>query len=80
MTGFNGIPMRGIRIPRTQTLGGSHVLPARPYAPDMPTFDSVDISRDSLPARNAETQLKSIGFPLCRLEKPAFRGNTSLSG
>ena len=60
MTGFNGIPMRGIDIPRTQTIGGSHVLPARPYAPNMPSFDSVDISRDSLPARNAQTQLKGL--------------------
>jgi len=60
MSGFNGIPMRGINIPKTQTIGGSHVLPAGPYTPNLPQFDSVDISRDSLPAHNAKAALAGI--------------------
>jgi len=60
MSGFNGIPMRGITIPKSQTIGGSHVLPAGPYTPNMPQFDSVDISRDSLPAHNAQAAMAGI--------------------
>lgn len=60
MSGYNGIPMRGITIPKTQTIGGSHVLPAGPYTPNMPQFDSVDIARDSLPAHNAKTAMAGI--------------------
>ena len=52
--------MRGITIPKTQTIGGSHVLPAGPYTPNMPQFDSVDISRDSLPAHNAKTAMAGL--------------------
>jgi len=60
MSGFNGIPMRGIEIPKTKTIGGSHVLPAGPYTPNLTQFDSVNISKDSLPAHNAMTAMAGI--------------------
>ena len=45
-----GIDIPDVNIPRTTSLAGSHVLPARPYEPKMHNFDSVDITKSTLPA------------------------------
>tara|TARA_B100001778_G_C18583208_1_gene628517 strand:+ start:775 stop:1644 length:870 start_codon:yes stop_codon:yes gene_type:complete len=52
-----GIDIPDVNIPRTTSLAGSHVLPARPYEPKMHNFDSVDITKSTLPAHNASLQV-----------------------
>ena len=52
-----GIDIPDVNIPRTTSLAGSHVLPARPYEPQMHNFDSVDITKSTLPAHNASLQV-----------------------
>jgi len=52
-----GIDIPNVNIPRTTSLAGSHVLPARPYEPNMFKFDSVDITKSTLPAHNAALQV-----------------------
>ena len=54
---MNDIDIPNVIIPRTTTIGGSHVLPGLPYEPTMPVFPSVDISTSTLPAHNAAQQI-----------------------
>jgi len=63
---FNGINLTGINAPKTRTLGGSTVLPTGPYEPNMPSFDSVNIATDTLPAHNALRGMSQIGVPTPR--------------
>ncbi len=55
-----GIKIGGVDIPRTRTIGGTHVLPAGPYTPNLHSFETVNIAQDSLPAHNAQNALASI--------------------
>jgi hypothetical protein len=65
---MNDIDIPDVIIPRTTTIGGSHVLPGLPYEPTMPVFPSVDISTSTLPAHNASRQ---IGHSLNAGPRPA---------
>lgn len=46
---------------KTQTIGGSTVLPAGPYQPNVMALPQVDLTRDTLPAYNAATLMKTQG-------------------
>jgi len=65
---MNAIDVPDVVIPRTTTIGGSHVLPGQPYEPRMPHFPSVDISKSTLPAHNAAQEM---GHSLSTGPRPA---------
>lgn len=65
---MNAIDLPDVVIPRTTTIGGSHVLPGLPYEPTMPSFPSVDITQSTLPAHNAAQEM---GHSLSTGPRPA---------
>ncbi len=65
---MNDIDIPDVIIPRTTTIGGSHVLPGLPYEPTMPKFASVNITTSTLPAMNARQQ---IGHSMSSGPRPA---------
>lgn len=65
---MNAIDLPDVVIPRTTTIGGSHVLPGLPYEPTLPSFPSVDISQSTLPAHNAAQEM---GHSLSTGPRPA---------
>jgi hypothetical protein len=54
---MQGIDIPNVVIPRTTTIGGSHVLPGLPYEPKIPQFPSVNISTSTMPGHNAAMQI-----------------------
>lgn len=58
---YQGIPIQSETTRATTTVGGSYVLPPAPPSPNRMEFDSVSISRDTLPARNAMNSMSEIG-------------------
>jgi len=63
---YQGIPIQNETTRSVKTIGGGYVLPEAPPSPNLTAFDEVNISRDSLPARNAMTRMGEIGTKAVR--------------